>query len=75
MFYFRNLYFVHVVVVTAKGHSIFVSNLPFNATVEQLDEAFKKFGPIKRDGIQVRSNKVWFAYYFLCFSRAMQLLI
>ncbi|CAK8577316.1 unnamed protein product [Lathyrus sativus] len=40
-----------------KAHAIFVANLPMNATVEQLDRVFKKFGPIKRDGIQVRSNK------------------
>lgn len=44
--------------VTAEGHSIYVRNLPFNATAVQLDEVFKKFGPIKRGGIQVRSNKV-----------------
>ncbi|KAK4257260.1 hypothetical protein QN277_006873 [Acacia crassicarpa] len=41
----------------AEGHSIYVRNLPFNATVEQLEEVFKKFGPIKHDGIQVRSSK------------------
>ncbi|KAF5745754.1 ras GTPase-activating protein-binding protein 2-like isoform X1 [Tripterygium wilfordii] len=41
----------------ARGHSIFVAKLPMNATVEQLREVFEKFGPIKRDGIQVRSYK------------------
>ncbi|XP_048329439.2 nuclear transport factor 2 isoform X1 [Ziziphus jujuba] len=41
----------------AEGHSIYVRNLPYDATVEQLEEEFKKFGPIKRDGIQVRSSK------------------
>ncbi|CAJ1939730.1 unnamed protein product, partial [Sphenostylis stenocarpa] len=40
-----------------KAYAIFVANLPMNATVEQLDRVFKKFGPIKRDGIQVRSSK------------------
>ncbi|KAK2380783.1 myosin ATPase [Trifolium repens] len=40
-----------------RAHAIFVANLPMTATVEQLDRVFKKFGPIKRDGIQVRSNK------------------
>uniref|UniRef100_A0A2P2ML56 Uncharacterized protein MANES_01G027100 n=1 Tax=Rhizophora mucronata TaxID=61149 RepID=A0A2P2ML56_RHIMU len=40
-----------------KGHSIFVANLPMNATVEQLREAFEKFGHIKSDGVQVRSYK------------------
>jgi hypothetical protein len=40
------------------GYSIYVRNLPLNATPHQLEEEFKKFGSIKYDGIQVRSNKV-----------------
>ncbi|KAJ9568196.1 hypothetical protein OSB04_004162 [Centaurea solstitialis] len=40
-----------------EGHSIYVRNLPMTATVPQLEEEFKKFGPIKTNGIQVRSNK------------------
>lgn len=40
-----------------EGHSIYVRNLPMNASVAQLEEEFKKFGPIKSNGIQVRSNK------------------
>ncbi|KAJ4961751.1 hypothetical protein NE237_021661 [Protea cynaroides] len=40
-----------------EGHSIYVRGLPLNATVGQLEEEFKKFGPIKPGGIQVRSNK------------------
>ncbi|CAK7323219.1 unnamed protein product [Dovyalis caffra] len=51
----------------AEGHSIFVKNLPFNATVVQLEEAFKKFGPIKHGGIQVRSNKQGFCFGFVEF--------
>ncbi|XP_057952873.1 nuclear transport factor 2 [Malania oleifera] len=43
--------------VEAEGHSIYVRNLPLNATVTQLDEVFNKFGPIKHGGIQVRSSK------------------
>ncbi|MQM11846.1 hypothetical protein Taro_044756, partial [Colocasia esculenta] len=39
------------------GHSIYIKNLPLNATVVQLEEEFKRFGPIRPDGIQVRSNK------------------
>ncbi|KVI02587.1 Nuclear transport factor 2, partial [Cynara cardunculus var. scolymus] len=39
------------------GHSIYIRNLPLNATVSQLEMEFKKFGPIKQGGIQVRSNK------------------
>ncbi|XP_058193080.1 nuclear transport factor 2 [Rhododendron vialii] len=41
----------------AEGHSIYIRNLPLNASVVQLEEEFKKFGPIKHGGIQVRSNK------------------
>lgn len=43
-----------------EGYSIHVRNLPYDATVGQLEKEFKKFGPIKRDGIQVRSSKVFF---------------
>ena len=35
-----------------------MANLPKDATVEQLEPEFKKFGPIKPHGIKVRSNKV-----------------
>ncbi|XP_020273710.1 uncharacterized protein LOC109848565 isoform X4 [Asparagus officinalis] len=40
------------------GHSIFVRNLPLDATIAQLEEVFKKFGPIKPQGVQVRSHKL-----------------
>ncbi|XP_028090404.1 putative G3BP-like protein isoform X4 [Camellia sinensis] len=40
-----------------EGHSIYVRNLPLNVTVAQLEVEFKKFGPIKEGGVQVRSNK------------------
>lgn len=50
---------------TGKAYAIFVANLPMNATVEQLERVFKKFGPIKHDGIQVRSNKVSLLQAFL----------
>ncbi|XP_044487965.1 nuclear transport factor 2-like isoform X2 [Mangifera indica] len=40
-----------------KGHSIFVGNLPETATVGQLKVIFEQFGPIKPDGIRVRSQK------------------
>lgn len=42
------------------GYSIYIRNLPLNATPAQLEEEFKRFGPIKSDGVQVRSNKVTF---------------
>ncbi|CAA7400615.1 unnamed protein product [Spirodela intermedia] len=37
--------------------SVYIKNLPLNATPAQLEEEFKRFGPIKSGGIQVRSNK------------------
>ncbi|KAL0343796.1 UNVERIFIED_CONTAM: Nuclear transport factor 2 [Sesamum angustifolium] len=40
-----------------EGHSIYIRNLPLNATVSQLEAEFKKFGTIKPNGVQVRSNK------------------
>ncbi|KAM6593835.1 hypothetical protein CsatA_001538 [Cannabis sativa] len=51
----------------AEGHSIYVRNLPYDATVEQLEEEFKKFGPIKREGVQVRSSKQGFCFGFVEF--------
>lgn len=41
----------------AEGHSIYLRDLPPSVTVEQVEEVFKKFGSIKRNGVQVRSNK------------------
>ncbi|XP_031477838.1 nuclear transport factor 2-like [Nymphaea colorata] len=41
----------------ADGHSIYIKGLPLNATPFQLEEEFKRFGPIKSGGVQVRSNK------------------
>jgi hypothetical protein len=40
--------------------AVYVKNLPLHATPSQLEEAFKAFGTIKPDGIQVRSHKVRF---------------
>jgi RNA recognition motif-containing protein len=43
-----------------------VRSLPLNATPQQLEEEFKRFGTIKHEGIQVRSNKVHaFLHIFL----------
>lgn len=47
-----------ILLIAAKGHSIFVGNLPDSATVDQLKLIFEQFGPVKLDGIQVRSQKV-----------------
>ncbi|KAL5544634.1 hypothetical protein UlMin_008418 [Ulmus minor] len=52
---------------TDEGHSIYVRNLPYDATVEQLGEEFKKFGPIKPGGIQLRSSKQGFCFGFVEF--------
>ncbi|GAB2296926.1 hypothetical protein Dimus_031028 [Dionaea muscipula] len=40
-----------------EGYSIYVRNLPLNVTVSQLEAEFQKFGPIRRGGVQVRSNR------------------
>ncbi|CAL9040450.1 unnamed protein product, partial [Musa banksii] len=40
------------------GHSIYVKNLPLDATHALLEEEFKRFGPIKAGGIQVKGNKL-----------------
>jgi hypothetical protein len=44
-------------VIEVPGTSIFVANLPLNAMPPQLFELFKDFGPIKENGIQVRSSR------------------
>ncbi|KAJ9147522.1 hypothetical protein P3X46_029674 [Hevea brasiliensis] len=41
----------------AEGHSIYIRNLPYNMMPAQLEVEFKKFGPIKQGGVQVRYNK------------------
>ncbi|GMY33851.1 putative G3BP-like protein [Fagus crenata] len=41
----------------ADGHSIYIKGLPLNATNTLLENEFKRFGPIKSGGIQVRSQK------------------
>lgn len=42
----------------AEGYSIYIRNLPSSVTADQLEVEFKKFGPIKQGGIQVRSKKL-----------------
>ncbi|KAG7591564.1 RNA recognition motif domain [Arabidopsis thaliana x Arabidopsis arenosa] len=44
--------------VDQPGCTIFVANLPMDATPEQLNETFKGFGSITKDGIQVRSYRL-----------------
>ncbi|KAL2618123.1 hypothetical protein AAZV13_08G226500 [Glycine max] len=50
-----------------EGHSIYIRNLPLNVTVAQLELEFKKFGPIKPGGIQVRNNKQGYCFGFVEF--------
>ncbi|XP_022011270.1 nuclear transport factor 2 isoform X1 [Helianthus annuus] len=53
------------------GYSVYIRNLPHNATVPQLETEFKKFGPIKQGGIQVRSHKQFgFCFGFVEFQDA-----
>ncbi|KAI3742423.1 hypothetical protein L1987_60105 [Smallanthus sonchifolius] len=40
------------------GYSIYIKGLPMNATPALLEDEFKKFGLIKPNGIQVRSNRL-----------------
>ncbi|KAK9055634.1 hypothetical protein SSX86_026719 [Deinandra increscens subsp. villosa] len=40
-----------------EGYSVYIKGLPMNATHALLEEEFKKFGPIKPNGIQVRNNR------------------
>uniref|UniRef100_A0A2P2K6V9 Uncharacterized protein MANES_02G055500 n=1 Tax=Rhizophora mucronata TaxID=61149 RepID=A0A2P2K6V9_RHIMU len=46
-----------------EGHSIYIRNLPLNMMPSQLEEEFKKFGPIKPGGIQVRYKKVGLKHF------------
>lgn len=50
----------------ADGYSIYIKGLPMSATVALLADEFKKFGPIKNGGIQVRSNRVCLFVLFSC---------
>ncbi|KAL5196522.1 hypothetical protein ABZP36_000034 [Zizania latifolia] len=45
-------------VTVEHGYSIFVKNLPYNSTVEMVEEKFRKFGAIRPAGIQVRNRQV-----------------
>ncbi|KAJ7296230.1 hypothetical protein O6H91_Y136200 [Diphasiastrum complanatum] len=53
------------------GRSIYVKNLPMSITASELHEEFVRFGPIKSNGINVRSQKQQgFCYAFLEFEDA-----
>ncbi|KAK7339117.1 hypothetical protein VNO77_19762 [Canavalia gladiata] len=53
----------------AEGYSIYVKGLSSNATPALLENEFKKFGPIKTGGIQVRTQK-GFSFGFVEFEVA-----
>ncbi|TKY66175.1 putative G3BP protein [Spatholobus suberectus] len=53
----------------AEGYSIYVKGLSSNATPALLENEFKKFGPIKSGGIQVRTQK-GFSFGFVEFEVA-----
>ncbi|WOL00944.1 ras GTPase-activating protein-binding protein 1-like [Canna indica] len=56
---------------TETGYSIYVKNLPYDATPAQLEEEFKKHGSIKTNGIQVRGSKMQgFCFGFVEFEEA-----
>ncbi|KAL8516568.1 hypothetical protein ACS0TY_015004 [Phlomoides rotata] len=51
------------------GYSIYIKGLPMTASEALLEDVFKKFGSIKKDGIQVRSNRQ-FCFGFVEFEEA-----
>ncbi|PON59369.1 Splicing factor-like protein [Trema orientale] len=55
--------------VEAESHSIYIKGLPLSATNSLLENEFKKFGPIKNNGVQVRSQK-GFCFGFVEFETA-----
>lgn len=55
---------LYTVILAGDGNSIFIKNLPGNVTFILVEEAFKRFGPIKSGGIQIRNNKVRWNFWF-----------
>ncbi|XP_016450024.2 nuclear transport factor 2 isoform X1 [Nicotiana tabacum] len=53
-----------------EGYSIYIKGLPMSATVALLADEFKKFGPIKTGGIQVRNRQQGFSFGFVEFEVA-----
>ncbi|KAK1388003.1 Nuclear transport factor 2 (NTF2) family protein with RNA binding (RRM-RBD-RNP motifs) domain [Heracleum sosnowskyi] len=46
-----------------EGHSIYIRNLPSNATVAHVIEEFSKFGPIKHGGVQLKIHRQYGYHY------------
>lgn len=61
--------------LTVEGHSIYIRNLPINFTVAQLEAEFAKFGPIKQNGVQVRSKEVSHTVGFLLHCSFLKLIL
>ncbi|XP_055831568.1 nuclear transport factor 2-like isoform X2 [Solanum dulcamara] len=56
------------------GYSIYIRGLPPTASVSLLADEFKRFGPIKNGGIQVKNNRLQgFSYGFVEFEEASAL--
>ncbi|ONM59449.1 Nuclear transport factor 2 (NTF2) family protein with RNA binding (RRM-RBD-RNP motifs) domain [Zea mays] len=56
------------------GYSIFVKNLPFEATVEMVEQEFSKFGAIKSGGVQVKCQPDQFCFGFVEFESQQSML-
>ena len=44
--------------MVTEGAAICVKNLPSDATIALVEDAFKQFGEIRRGGVEVRNKKV-----------------
>ena len=55
----------------ADGYSIYVKGLPSNANHFLLENEFKKFGPIKSGGIQVRTQRVFYLSIFMLYHQSV----
>ncbi|KAF2292575.1 hypothetical protein GH714_025706 [Hevea brasiliensis] len=67
--YFCSVFYKQIDFYTSEGPSIYVKGLPLDATPALLENEFKKFGPIRSGGIQVRSQK-GFCFGFVEFEMA-----
>lgn len=64
--YLTDVFKFYIFFLAVEGHSVYIRNLPLNVTVSQLEAEFVKFGAIKQNGVQVRSNKVNITTFFFC---------
>lgn len=52
---------------SSDGKGIYIGNLPPHIPTEELEKTFSEYGPIKKDGIQVRTYEDGFCYGFVEF--------